>query len=253
MTKDSFFAGSRHTDSSSAVHQARQMIADGADILDIGGASSRPGSEAPSAEKEEAHIIPSIKAIRADLPDIPISVDTFRSSVARAALEAGADMINDISAGTADAEMLKTIADHKAPIVLMHMQGNPVDMQDAPQYDSVVTEIAAYLSSRIGVCREAGIKDIIIDPGFGFGKRDEHNFKLLKELSHFKLLGLPVMVGLSRKSMIQRRLDVTADDALNGTTALHMAALAQGARILRVHDVREAVECVSLYNAIHDA
>ncbi len=253
MTKDSFFADSRQGDASAALKQAARMIAQGADILDLGGASSRPGSRPPEENQEMDAILPAVNAIREKYDDIPISIDTYRATVASAALKAGADMINDITAGTADSEMLSTVSDHNAAIVLMHMQGKPDSMQDMPNYVNVVSDIAAYLSSRVEACREAGIKDIIIDPGIGFGKKDEHNFRLLKELSHFRMLGLPMMVGISRKSMIQRTLEVTAEDALNGTTALHMATLINGASILRVHDVKEAVQCVSLYKAMQSS
>ena len=226
------------------------MISQGADIIDLGAASSRPGAVPTSQEQEIEILVPVIESIRSAFLEIPISVDTYRSGVAQAAIEAGADIINDISGGTFDSDMLAAAASCEAPIILMHLQGVPETMQDNPLYTHVVTEVCGYLSERIAACRAAGIKDIIVDPGFGFGKDDAHNFQLLKELMHFQSLGVPVLAGLSRKSMIQRTLDVSADEALNGTTALHMAALIKGAHILRVHDVMEAIECVKLYKAM---
>jgi dihydropteroate synthase len=250
LTDDSFYTESRKEDLQAALNQAELMISQGADIIDLGAASSRPGSVPPSQDQEIETLVPVIKALRSVYSEMPISVDTYRSAVAFAAINAGADIINDISAGTFDSEMLSTAAKCNVAIVLMHMQGEPGTMQNNPQYADVVTEVCGYLSERIKASRAIGIKDIIVDPGFGFGKSDAHNFRLLKELAHFQLLGVPVLVGLSRKSMIQRTLDVSAEDALDGTTALHMAALMNGASILRVHDVKEAVACVKLFNAM---
>ncbi len=253
LTDDSFYSESRQRDLQAAISQAELMISQGADIIDLGAASSRPGSVPPSQDQEIETLVSVIKALRSAFSKISISVDTYRSAVALASIDAGADIINDISAGTFDSEMLTVAADSEAPIILMHMQGEPGTMQTAPKYDEVVSEVTAYLSERISACRAAGIKDIVIDPGFGFGKTDEHNFRLMKELKHFNMLGIPVLVGISRKSMIQRTLDVSADEALNGSTALHMAALMKGAKILRVHDVKEAVQCVKLYKAMHSS
>lgn len=253
VTDDSFYAGSRRSNHSAALAQAEQMITEGVDIIDIGGASSRPGAQAPSTVQESNAVLPIIKAIRLEHPLLPISIDTYSSAVASMALQSGADIVNDISAGTMDTEMLSVVSRLQSPIILMHMQGEPGFMQEAPQYEDVVVEVNAYLSERIDACRAAGIKDIIIDPGFGFGKTDEHNFRLMKNLKHFKMLGVPVLVGVSRKSMIQRTLAVSAEKALNGTTALHMAALLSGASILRVHDVAEAVQCIKLTEAIRNS
>ncbi|MCL4159605.1 UNVERIFIED_CONTAM: hypothetical protein GTU68_042270 [Idotea baltica] len=250
VTQDSFYSGSRHSGTDDVLRQADRMISEGADFIDIGAASSRPGATPPSESEEIIAIVAAIEAIRSVHRDIVISADTYRSVVARAAIQVGADLINDISAGTADISMLPLVAEHDLPIIIMHMQGEPGTMQDAPQYKSVLLEVTAYLSERLAACRKAGINDIIIDPGFGFGKLDEHNYRLLRELGHFKVLGVPLLAGLSRKSMIQRTLNVPAEEALNGTTALHMTALMKGAGILRVHDVKEAVQCVKLYKAM---
>lgn len=250
ITEDSFYEGSKTLDIGAALMQAESMIKAGADILDVGAASSRPGAETVAPEVELKRACEVISAVRENFEDIIISIDTYRASVAKAALANGADMVNDISAGNLDDDMVSMVAHAGVPYVMMHMQGTPKHMQDAPSYEDVVTEVCAQLSERVALARAAGIKDIVVDPGFGFGKTVEHNYEILQHLKQLQLLSCPVLVGLSRKSMIQHVLDVKAVKALNGTTALHMVALERGAQILRVHDVAEAKQCVKLYLAL---
>jgi dihydropteroate synthase len=250
-TPDSFYAGSRVSGPRTLLEMAGEMVQEGADILDLGGQSTRPGSERLSAEREAERVVPLMAELRKAFPALILSIDTYHASVAAAAVEAGADMINDISGGRLDPEMLALAADSKLPYVCMHMQGTPADMQQNPQYQHIITDILDYFSERIKACRIAGIHDVIIDPGFGFGKTIAQNFELLRGLEAFKVLGLPVMVGLSRKSSIYRTLGVSADESLNGTTVLHTIALQKGAAILRVHDVREARETIQLVDAVY--
>jgi dihydropteroate synthase len=250
-TPDSFFAGSRHQAVESAVEQAGCMLAAGARILDIGGYSTRPGAAAVTVEEELSRVIPVIAAIHQSYPQALISIDTFRASVATEAVRAGACMVNDVSAGEDDPEMIKTVAALKVPYIIMHKKGTPQTMQVNPHYDDVVLEVIDYLRQRIELCKEAGIADIIIDPGFGFGKNLEHNYRLFASLQDLSIFGVPVLVGVSRKSMIQKLLHVDTAHALNGTTALHALALTKGADILRVHDVAEAMECIAIVNAVN--
>ena len=226
-----------------------KMAAAGASIIDVGGYSSRPGAAEVSLQEEIDRVSPVIEQLIKKV-DAFISIDTFRSEVAQAAVQAGANMVNDISAGDDDTNMLKTVAQIGVPYIAMHKQGIPSTMQHNPRYEDVVNEVYDYLDRKIKQCKEAGIDDVIIDPGFGFGKTLEHNYTLLRELSQLHALGVPILVGVSRKSMIYRLLESTPTDALNGTTFLHAFALQAGAGILRVHDVKEAVECVSLYEAL---
>jgi dihydropteroate synthase len=226
------------------------MLTDGADILDIGGVSTRPGAEAVGEEEELARVTPAIEAIAKRFPEAILSIDTFRAKVAKEAVQAGAGVINDVSAGRFDAEMYATVAQLQVPYILMHMQGTPANMQHNPQYDNIVLEVLDYLVTEVAKLRALGLNDIILDPGFGFGKTVEHNFQLLQGLDALKITGLPVLAGLSRKSMICRTLNIKPSDALNGTTALNTIALMQGAKILRVHDVKEAVECVKLVGSL---
>lgn len=228
------------------------MLAEGAAILDVGGASSRPGAEEVSVAQELDRVLPIVAAIHAHFPDALISIDTYRNVVAKEAVKTGAGMVNDISAGTMDDEMLVTVSKLGVPYVAMHMQGTPRSMQADPRYADVVSEITYYLSARLNAAHTAGIADVIIDPGFGFGKSTAHNYALLRSLDHLSALGAPVLVGISRKRMVNEVLGVSAADALNGTTALNMVALLKGASILRVHDVREAVECAKLFAALRD-
>jgi dihydropteroate synthase len=247
ITPDSFFKGSRYNTDEEIISAAGQMLDEGAAMLDVGGYSSRPGAIKISKEEEERRVIGAIKLILREFPDAVISVDTFRSDIAlEAVLEAGAQMINDISGGDADKNMFSVVERLKVPYIMMHMKGDPTTMQNNPVYDDIIADILKYFGERIYRLRTSGLKDIIIDPGFGFAKTVNHNFELMRRLDDLQIAGLPLLVGISRKSMIWKTLDITADDALNGTTALHAIALSKGADILRVHDVREAVEAVRL-------
>jgi dihydropteroate synthase len=248
-TPDSFYEGHLGMGINALVSMAEKMVQDGAGILDIGGQSTRPASQALSDEQELNRIIPVIEAIHSRMPQTIISVDTFRSIVARKAVEAGAAIVNDISGGSLDPAMISTVAHLQVPYVCMHIQGNPQNMQVNPVYENVTKEVLDYFIAKVAECRKAGIKDVIIDPGFGFGKTAAHNFELLKHLEALKITGCPILAGLSRKSMIYKTLQTTAAEALNGTTALNMLALNNGAAVLRVHDVREAVEAVTLFEA----
>ncbi len=253
VTPDSFYPESRLMNEAEVLQLAEQMRQDGAAILDVGGLSTRPGAEEISVDEELHRVIPAIRKILKEFPDAIVSIDTFRSKVAEEAVAAGATMVNDISAGRLDADFLTTIAKLKIPYVLMHMQGTPQTMQENPSYESVVNDVFNFLKKRLIQLNRLGIHDIILDPGFGFGKSVEHNYQLLKHLSVLRTLGLPVLAGLSRKSMICKVLHVNPANALNGTTALHAVALLQGAKILRVHDVKEAVETIELMAALHRA
>jgi dihydropteroate synthase len=251
ITPDSFYKGSRYNSRDEILSAARKMIEEGADILDVGGYSSRPGAAYVSEEEERTRVIGTIKMLAGEFPGTIISIDTFRSEIAReAVLEAGAMIINDISAGEADDKMFDVVRRLNVPYVMMHMKGNPSTMQKNPVYDDVVADILKYFSGKIYSLRSAGVRDIIIDPGFGFGKTAAHNFELLRRLEDFQVTGLPLMIGISRKSMVWKTLGITADDALNGTTAMHAIALVKGADILRVHDVREAVQTVRLVSKL---
>lgn len=248
LTPDSFFDGGKYLGETAVLHQADKMLREGAAILDLGGASSRPGAAEVQVQEELQRVIPAIETILKNFPNTILSVDTWRAGVAREALNAGASIVNDISAGKLDGHLLQTVADFGVPYVLMHMQGTPDTMQQQPHYEDVVTEVLDFFIQKIAQLRGLGLKDIVLDPGFGFGKTVEHNFSLLKNLHVFQnVLDLPVLAGVSRKSMICKPLGIKPAEALNGTTALHVVALQQGARILRVHDVREAVEVIQLW------
>jgi len=247
ITPDSFYKGSRYDSDSEILKAAVKMIEDGADIIDVGGYSSRPGAKDISYEEESRRVLNALKLISAELPSAILSVDTFRADVAsEAVLGCGAHIINDISGGEADCNMFDIIQKLNVPYIMMHMNGNPRTMQNSPAYDDVVADILRWFGDRIFRLRSAGVKDIIIDPGFGFGKTAEHNFDMLRRLNDFSVAGLPILVGVSRKSMIWKTLSVTADDALNGTSVLNAVSLLNGADILRVHDVKEAVQAVKL-------
>jgi dihydropteroate synthase len=251
ITPDSFYKGSRYNSEAEILKAASVMINEGADILDVGGYSSRPGASHVSEQEEGRRVINAIKLLVKEFPAAVISVDTFRSQIAReAVLDGGAAVINDISGGEADKEMFATVEKLNVPYIMMHMKGDPSNMQKNPVYDDIVADILKYFAEKIYDLRSAGVKDIIIDPGFGFGKTADHNFELLRRLNDFQVTGIPLMVGISRKSMIWRTLKITADEALNGTTALHAVALMNGADILRVHDVREAVQAVKLVSKL---
>ena len=252
LTPDSFFEGSRVSlEEKMILQSAEKMIAEGADFLDLGGYSTRPGAEDISIDEEINRVVPAIGLIKKAFPEILISVDTFRSKVAKAAVESGADLVNDISAGSLDSQMLETIAALRVPYIAMHMKGSPQTMQHQTTYSDMVPDIIFYFSEKLEQCRKLGIKDVIIDPGFGFAKTREQNFQLLRDLKSFNLFGLPLLAGVSRKSMIYKTLQISASEALNGTTALNMFALLQGANILRVHDVKEAKETVTLFEQLY--
>jgi len=251
ITPDSFYKGSRYNSDQEILKAAVRMTEEGADILDVGGYSSRPGAEDVKLEEESKRVLKAIKLITRELPEAIVSVDTFRADVAQMAItECGAHIINDISGGDADSDMFNVVEKLNVPYIMMHMQGNPLTMQLNPVYDDVVADILKWSADRIYRLHNSGVKDIIIDPGFGFGKTAAHNFELLRRLGDFAVAGLPLMVGISRKSMIWKTLGITADESLNGTTALNVVALLNGADILRVHDVKEAVQAVRLIERI---
>jgi dihydropteroate synthase len=252
-TPDSFYKKSRYNTDGEIVKAAATMIEDGVDILDVGGYSSRPGAKDITIEEESERVFRAIRLINREFPDAIISVDTFRADVAReAVMDCGAQIINDISGGEGDIRMFETIEKLNVPYILMHMKGNPSTMQDNPVYDDIVADILRWFGGKIFKLRSAGIKDIIIDPGIGFGKTTDQNFELLRKLSDFSITGLPLLVGLSRKGMIWKTLNITPDDALNGTTALNAVALMKGVDILRVHDVREAVQTIKLVSKLKE-
>ncbi|MEN0003951.1 MAG: dihydropteroate synthase [Bacteroidota bacterium] len=250
VTPDSFYDGGKYQKDTAILRQVEKMLEEGAAIIDIGGMSSRPGAEIISVDEELGRVIPVVTAIHREFPAALLSVDTIRGKVAKTAVEAGAHLINDISAGRLDESMYPTIAELKVPYILMHMKGQPKTMQQQTQYQDLVEEILDFLIAEVGKLKTMGIVDIVIDPGFGFGKTVGQNFELLKKMHVFHILGLPILAGLSRKSMIYKSLNITAADALNGTTALNMVALQQGARILRVHDVQAAVETIKLWQQL---
>lgn len=251
-TPDSFYISSRVPEPGEAVEKAREMIGQGVDILDVGAVSSRPGSEVISEEEELNRLSPILHALREEFPDFPLSVDTWRSGVARSVHERfGIHMINDISAGNLDAEMFATIAHLQIPYIMMHMQGTPATMQEDPSYENVVDDLLQFFAERVYKLKRLGVNDMIIDPGFGFGKTLEQNYRLLREFESLQILELPLMVGVSRKSMIYKVLDSEPDHALNGTTAAHMALLMKGANLLRVHDVAAAKETLKIFQQIY--
>lgn len=251
-TPDSFYDGSRVPEPGQAVEKAREMIEQGADILDVGAVSSRPGSEEISEKEELERLSPVLEALRNVFPEFPVSVDTWRSGVARTVRERfRIHMINDISAGTLDPDMFATMAQLGIPYIMMHMQGTPPTMQDDPAYENVVDDLLQFFAERVYKLRKLGLNDIIIDPGFGFGKTLEQNYRLLGEFDSFQMLELPLMAGISRKSMIYKVLESEPDQALNGTTAAHMAVLLKGANLLRVHDVAAAKETVKIFQQIY--
>ncbi|MEL6926057.1 MAG: dihydropteroate synthase, partial [Bacteroidota bacterium] len=221
-----------------------------ADFIDVGGMSSRPGAVSISEKEEKKRVLPVIEMILTDFPDTLISVDTFRAGVARAAVEAGAVLVNDISAGKLDAKLFETVADLGVPYILMHMKGVPATMQQNPQYESLLAEVMDFFIEKVGRLRALGVRDIVLDVGFGFGKSLEDNYTLLQNMHAFRVLELPLLAGISRKSMIYKLLKISPDEALNGTSALHMVALQQGAKILRVHDVAAARECIALWQML---
>lgn len=246
ITPDSFYDGGNLTNEHLILAQAEKMLNQGATFLDIGGYSSRPGAEDISESEELQRVLPAIEAILKKFPKSHISIDTFRSEVAKKCVDAGAVMVNDISAGNLDSNMMKTVAALKVPHVMMHMKGNPKTMNSLADYNNVTKEVLYYFSEKLAEARALGINDLIVDPGFGFAKTRYHNFELLNNLELFKSLEVPLLVGISRKSMIYKTLQTTPEEALNGTTALNSIALLKGANILRVHDVNEAIQCITL-------
>ncbi|MEQ9009096.1 MAG: dihydropteroate synthase [Ekhidna sp.] len=251
VTPDSFFSGSRKTALTDILKSAENMLKDGATFLDIGGYSSRPGAEDISIEEEPERVIEPIESISKEFPEAIISIDTFRSEVAKKAIDLGADLVNDISAGNLDSGMLSAVSEMGVPYIAMHMRGTPQNMKELNKYDDLLHDVLKYFSSVVHDCNQLGIKDVIIDPGFGFAKTADQSFDLLNKLDHFHHLDRPLMVGISRKSMIYRTLYSTAEEALNGTTVLNTVALLKGAAILRVHDVKEAVEAIKLVNELN--
>jgi len=245
ITPDSFYDGGRYISRQAAIERSEQLIAEGTDLIDLGAASTRPGAEDVTPHEELERLVPVLDYLVKHHPKTPVSIDTFHASVAKETLERGASLINDITGG-ADSEMYTTVGTYKAPYVLMHIQGTPKTMQQEPHYTDVVEEVHEYFAERIQKLQAAGVEQIIIDPGFGFGKTVEHNYTLLRHLDRFKDLGLPIMAGVSRKSMINKVLKTKPENALTGTISLNTLALLQGARILRVHDVKEAKQVIEL-------
>ena len=246
ISPDSFYQGSTKSDIKSILDASEKMLKDGADIIDLGGMSSRPGALLISEEEELARLLIPVAEICKRFPEAILSIDTMRSRIAHETIGAGAKCINDISSGIFDQEMFRVVARHKTPFIMMHMAGMPSDMQLNPTYDDVVMDILKFFKERIPKAQKEGIQDLIIDPGFGFGKTVEHNYTLMKHFDVFQIFDKPLLAGISRKSMIWKKLGITPENALNGTTALHMYLLQKGAAILRVHDVKEALECIEL-------
>ena len=251
LTPDSFYDGGRYKDEHTVLKHVEKMLTEGATFIDIGAYSSRPNAEHISENEELQRILPIINLVLKEFPNVLLSIDTFRSNIARQCVEAGACVINDISAGKLDEQMLQTVADLHVPYIMMHMKGTPQTMQQFSQYDNLVKEVLFYFSERIAVARSLGIVDIIVDPGFGFSKTIAQNYELLSNFEQLKMLELPILAGVSRKSMIYKTLENSSENALNGTTVLNTITLQKGASILRVHDVKEAVECVKLMQQLN--
>ena len=250
LTPDSFYDGAKYGDIDAAITQVEVMLSDGATFIDVGAYSSRPGATDISVEEEERRLIPVVRQLVTTFPEIVISVDTFRASVAKKAIEAGAAVVNDISAGMLDDDMMAVVGALQVPYIMMHMRGTPQTMKQLTTYDNFLKEVMYYFSERVAVAKSHKINDLIIDPGFGFAKTTAQSFELLNNLDLLEAFEVPVLAGVSRKSMIYKTLDVTADNALNGTTVLNTVAISKGVRILRVHDVKEAMEVISLSNAL---
>jgi len=250
LTPDSFYQNSRAKSIDDVLSRVEHFVKAGAKFIDLGAYSSRPGAAEVSEEEELERMVPAIKAISESFPEVLLSVDTFRAKVAEESIHAGAHLINDIAAGNLDEKMFETVAKLQVPYIMMHMKGTPQNMQDSPTYENVTKEVFAYFSEKIKTLQNLGVKDIILDPGFGFAKTLDHNYQLLKEMELLNFFELPLLVGFSRKSMITKALGIKTEEALNGTTVLNTTALIKGANILRVHDVKEAVECVELVNRL---
>jgi len=252
LTPNSFFDGGKYKSDKEIVLQVEKMLNEGATFIDIGAYSSKPKAEFVSEEEELQRIVPIVQLILKNFPEAMLSIDTFRSEVAKVCIENGAAIINDISAGNLDDKMLETIAKYNVPYIMMHMRGTPQTMQTMTDYDTIVKEMLFYFSEKVAKARSLGINDLIVDPGFGFAKTLDQNYEILQKLELFEMLELPLLAGFSRKSMIYKLLNNSVEEALNGTTVLNTIALAKGAKILRVHDVKEAMECVSLFNKINN-
>jgi dihydropteroate synthase len=250
ITPNSFYDGGKYSLKNNAITQVKKMLNEGATFIDIGAYSSKPNAEFVSEEEELSRIIPVVKEILIEFPEALLSVDTFRSSVAKECINNGAALINDISAGSLDEKMMEVIASNNIPYIMMHMRGNPKTMQSQTNYDHIINEMITYFSDKISQARNLGINDLIIDPGFGFAKTIDQNYEILSNLELFKVLELPILAGVSRKSMIYKTLDINAEEALNGTSVLNTISITKGASIIRVHDVKEAMECVKLCNKL---
>jgi len=251
VTPNSFFDGGKYKNEQEIILQVEKMLAEGADFIDIGAYSSKPSAEFVTEQEETERIVPVIELILKHFPNALLSIDTFRAEVAKASIESGSAIINDISAGELDDKMFDVIAKYNVPYIMMHIRGNPQTMQSLTQYDDIVKEMLFYFSEKVQKARSMGINDLILDPGFGFAKTTDQNYEVMQKMELFNLLELPVLAGISRKSMIYKTLNSTPQEALNGTTFLNTIALTKGAKILRVHDVKEAVECVILFNKIN--
>ena len=251
VTPNSFYDGGKYKNETEILSQVEKMLADGASFIDIGAYSSKPNAEFVSEQEEIIRIAPVVDLVLKHFPDTMLSIDTFRSEVAKIALESGAAIINDISAGMLDDKMLETIGKYNVPYIMMHMRGNPQTMQKLTNYEDILKEMLFYFSERVAKARTFGINDLILDPGFGFAKAIDQNYEVFQKMELFKILELPLLVGISRKSMIYKSLDIAIGDAINGTTILNTLALTKGTNIIRVHDVKEAVECVALFNKIN--
>jgi len=251
VTPNSFFDGGKYSNEDEIISQVDKMLSEGATFIDIGAYSSKPSAEFVTQQEEIERIVPVIELILKHFPETLLSIDTFRAEVAKASIESGAAIINDIAAGELDNKMFDVIAKYNVPYIMMHMRGNPQTMQSLTQYEDIVKEMLFYFSEKVQQARVLGINDLILDPGFGFAKTTDQNYEVMQKMELFNVLELPVLVGISRKSMIYKTLNNTAQEALNGTTFLNTFALTKGAKILRVHDVKEAMECVTLYNKMN--
>lgn len=251
VTPNSFYDGGKYQHEKEILNRVETMLAEGADFIDIGAYSSKPNAELVTEQEEMQRLLPVVDAVLQAFPSTIISVDTFRSGVAKTAIEHGAAMVNDISAGSLDEKMMETVAQLQVPYIMMHMKGTPQTMMQQVEYEDIVKEMLLYFSEKVAKARQLGIHDLIVDPGFGFAKTTEQNYEVLQKLQLFQVLELPILAGVSRKSMIYKPLESSPDHALNGTTALNMIALTKGASILRVHDVKEAVECVKLFSLMN--
>ncbi|WP_299216055.1 dihydropteroate synthase [uncultured Aquimarina sp.] len=252
LTPDSFYDGGKYKDELQILHQVEKMLQEGATFIDIGAYSSRPGADHISIEEEEKRILPVVALIVSKFPDAILSIDTFRSEIAKQCIDTGAAIINDISAGNLDKNMIQTVGQLKVPYIMMHMKGTPQTMKSLNQYEDLIKDIQFYFSQKVAEARKEGINDIIIDPGFGFAKNIDQNFELLRKLDLLKFQGLPILAGVSRKSMIYKSLGINPSESLNGTTSLNTIALLKGTSILRVHDVKEATECIALTNKYYE-